>query len=114
MIISKDELREFIENIIMNGKSSDIADRLLFTYDIIKKSLPAMHPGDIFKRVDGSDTIVWSVRDNYEFGFLGAHPQTPQFVRFSTTEKWILIFRFGKIVENGLTIVLDKKGKQVG
>lgn len=32
----------------------------------------------------------------------------------STTEKWILIFRFGKIVENGLTIVLDKNGKQVG
>lgn len=110
---TKDELTKFIRDSLW-GNSEILADKLLATYDITEKSLAVLYPGDIFRRVNGQDTIVLT-----DTGFSGVYPSEPIFVLTPSSMnigKWILIARFGEMIkyENQFTIVLNENGLRVG
>lgn len=109
-MVTKDELRNFIAN-IDDGGSSEIANKLLLKYDITEKPLAVLYPGDIFRRHDGYDTIVWSGID-----YCGVYPQK---VNFYKCEKWILVYRIHGLDVNinnydNLIITINKNGNRIG
>lgn len=107
-MVTKDELTTFIKSVPYQS-SEQIAIKLLDSYDISEKPLTPVMPGDIFRRVNGNDTIVWS---DYSKAFLGVHPRTPNFCRFGNTEDWVLIARYGHAVkdEDKIIIKLNANG----
>lgn len=111
-MVTRDELATHIKNMPW-GSSEIIADKLLAKYDITEKPLMPLKSGDIFRRVNGLDTIVWNTE---QLLFLGVHPRTPTFCSFFVPEKWILLARYGQAVkvEDQFVIMIDENGLRIG
>lgn len=105
-MVTKDELTTFIKSVPYQS-SEQIAIKLLDSYDISEKPLVLVLSGDIFRRVNGNDTIVYDCNM-----FLGVHPRSPNFCRFDDTDDWVLLARYGHAIkdEDKITITLNSDG----
>lgn len=116
-----EELTEFLRTQYVN--STRLAEAILDKYNIEAKPEPPLMKlanGDVFKRVNGGDTIVWR-NEMYSKvpggAFFGVNFSEPLFTTYGhKTDKWVLVLRYGETVHplKSLDIVLDGTGKRVG
>lgn len=117
-----EELEKFLLTQYVNS-NKELAKAILEKYDLEAKSEPPLMKlanGDVFKRVNGGDTIVWR-NERYSQvpggAFFGVNISEPLFTTYGhNTDEWVLVLRYGdpEYWDESFNIVLDRTGKRVG